>query len=214
LWLFFNGFFAIIVCIRLEGYMKRSCCFAVLLTIGVFSYILSEFIMYTIYNNLGENIFNILFGYFLYGIIFAGMFLSYRYMRQVYIHNEYALKERHLKELKVIYLLLLLILLYFRIPSSNDGAYNFLPLMLDQYFSFSFTNPVWIFNFIIFIPYPFLFDIKWFYTIIIFVLIEVLQLLLSVGSFDINDIIFYIMGYVVGLVIRYFIRRKQKNNLS
>lgn len=53
-----------------------------------------------------------------------------------------------------------------------------------------------IFNLLIFAPLAFIKQIKFFHAITIFILIEFLQTFLGIGIFDINDIIYYFIGYI------------------
>lgn len=100
------------------------------------------------------------------------------------------------KSLKILYIITIVLTLFFRMPTEL-ASYNFKPLFLDPYLMIDF---VFLFNMILFIPLPILFKIKWYYVISGFILIELLQYFLHVGSFDINDIILYVVGYIIGLI--------------
>ncbi|MGL5021316.1 MAG: VanZ family protein [Mycoplasmatales bacterium] len=163
---------------------------------------------------LGDFVFNNIFIYALFIVEFLVLSLLFRYIKKIYKYKDFTLTSQHLKEIKIIYILFLIIFLFFRNPETTKFfAYNLMPLYLDQSFSFSIADPIWMFNLLVFIPYPFLYKIKIIYTVMLFIIIELLQPLLKVGSFDINDFIFYIFGFSIGFVVLKIIENKKDDTM-
>lgn len=125
--------------------------------------------------------------------IFISIIGRYRNEKKIIIKNG----ERNF--ILAVYFILLFIFLFLRGRIMPVQRYNLNPASLFELSGTNISTLVWIFNVSVFCPLGLLYpDIKFIYFLAVIIIIELLQALLYVGIFDINDIILYTTGFLIG----------------
>lgn len=112
----------------------------------------------------------------------------------------------------ITYALIVFGLLFLRAKSNTEFTYSLIPTLdLDlEHFPRHLPSLVFLFNIGIFFPLGLLYDLKYRYVIVGFVILEFLQALSLRGIFDITDIILYTVGFTIGVLFRKMYLKKQK----
>lgn len=105
-------------------------------------------------------------------------------------------------EFRIMYVIVLIIFLFFRGSVISENAINLNPFTILDMTGTNISLIVWICNITMFMPMCMLFPkVKLKNIILISILIEFVQLLTKTGIFDINDIMLYMIGYIIGKIL-------------
>lgn len=105
-------------------------------------------------------------------------------------------------EFRIMYVIVLIIFLFFRGSVISENTINLNPFTILDMTGTNISLIVWICNITMFMPMYILFPkVKFKNIILISILIELVQLLTKTGIFDINDIMLYIIGYIIGKIL-------------
>lgn len=148
--------------------------------------------------NLGINNFLVYLVIIILGTIIVYEFITILY-RSIQSKKIYFTKNEK-RTIAIIYMISIIILLLCRmridLPYNKLYNLNFLSFFsLDQS---NYFRLVYLYNFLIFLPLGYFTEIRIIKFILLVTLIELLQLILKVGFFDINDIILYLIGFLIG----------------
>lgn len=133
-------------------------------------------------------------------IIFLVINIIYHFL----FHKKDQLKSIEKEIFKYGYLILLIVVLFYRqkMPQNYSQLISLSPFGIFNFDGGQYTKSVYIFNILCFFPLGFFFNRKLYQVILLFFGIEILQVVLKVGYFDVSDMILYFIGYSVGAIFK------------